>query len=205
MKQVLFVAILFMSSTANAMLPFIDMEDIVYQEYLMAVTAILESEDACTHTTGECYGVDLDYPYPFVTDYDRFIDVMSKATASHGYDSDERKVVISRVLAVSFAETTWGRYTRMGAAGECGDLQIISCNYEGWPRPVACANGPYVNANTRPTCQWLESPENSLEFFLSFWEAAGGPAGYNGCRTNDCNYAQRYDRRFNAAMTALNY
>lgn len=180
------------------------LEELVRAEYQLAAEAMLASENSCDYDYGNCARVDLDYPYPYRDRYDDFLDVMADATAQMHFEGiEQREVFISTLLAVAWAESTWDTLTREGADGECGPLQVITCEggqARGWN--VECQNGEYLEGY-RPTCRWLEDPVNSLTWFVSFWEQNNGPHEYNGCGTPTCDYALLFNRRYSAMLQAL--
>ena len=206
MKQILFLMTLLFCLPAHAQKTMeSDGHAEIRQEFQVAAEAILYSDAQCTHNENECHNVDPDYPYPYRERYDTFLNQMSQAVGSVHIPSDaDRHSLIATLLAVSWAESTWGVNSRLGAYGECGPLQIISCEFPQWrERGIQCSDDGYVDTNTRPTCGWLLDPSNSLTWFMGHWEARPGPAEYNGCSTDECVYALKFESRYNAAITAL--
>ncbi len=183
----------------------------VAREVAIAAYAVLESEEACEVESPSCSGpVDLDYPYRWRDGYIPFLANIAKAISKYDFvQQHDRRRVVAAVVSLAWAETSWGSYRattydQENSAGEIGPLQIISCEYAPWvERGINCHDGEYVDSNTRPTRKWLQDWQNSADWAVSWWMENESASAYNGCRSDECGYNLRFERRYDAAIRAL--
>ncbi len=181
---------------------------------------MLTSDRDCEVDDGPCAGVDLEYSYRWRDSYRPLLAEIAAAVHRHsdGLSHRDRQALVASVVAVAWAETNWGTYERTTYAipretGEVSPFQIISCEYAPWrERGIRCSDHGYVDTNTRPTVAWLTGEtceecdpdwSNAADWVVQRWLREPDPRTYNGCERADCGYADRFTRRYRAAMRAM--